>query len=157
MEQAIAAAEEVNRKVDEIRTEVGRRSKPTTPPTDPTLETLPKRIDEIIRTQETRRWKRQASEDGPSLHKAGYVYFLWAGDAVKIGFSVNPLRRLTSLETGVSAPIARIAVVPGTLADERRLHNRFHRQRSHGEWFRATKELNRIVMDMIELGTAKIP
>ncbi|GCA49265.1 T5orf172 domain protein [Sinorhizobium sp. KGO-5] len=153
--EATAAAEEVNRKVDELRAEVRRRI--TAPPEDPTLEALPKRIDEIVRTREARRWKRIASSDAPSLHKAGYIYFLWAGDAVKIGFSVNPLRRLTGLETGVSAPIARIAIVPGTLAAERRLHNRFHKQRSHGEWFRATKELNRILMDMIEQGTANIP
>lgn len=93
----------------------------------------------------------------PSRFKAGYVYFLWVGAGVKIGFSTKPIARLDSLWTGASEKPAKVAVLRGTLADEQRLHKRFNKHRSHREWFRSSRELNEILNEMFMAGTTNIP
>ena len=45
------------------------------------------------------------SDDQRVPHNAkGYVYFLWVGDRIKIGFSRPPLTRIEDLKTGISDP-----------------------------------------------------
>lgn len=71
-----------------------------------------------------------------------FVYFMRAGDFVKIGKSTgNPASRLSSLKTGCPFPIEVIATIPGGLSEERGLHKKFSHIRAHGEWFHATEEL----------------
>lgn len=92
-----------------------------------------------------------------SLHSDGYIYFLWIGPRVKIGFSTNPYRRLHELRTGMSAPMDKIAVVKGSTQDERRLHKRLKIYHSHGEWFRADEFVNRLLTEIFIAGTANLP
>jgi len=71
------------------------------------------------------------------------VYFIGTDDMseVKIGSSSTPAARLTSLQTGSSKRLSILATIPGTQVEERALHKRFARLRSHGEWFFCTGEL----------------
>ena len=71
----------------------------------------------------------------PHWKSAGYVYFLRCGDVVKIGFSKEPLVRLTGLKTTLPGPVHTIVTVPGTPYDERRLHRLVAAHRINGEWF----------------------
>lgn len=82
----------------------------------------------------------------------GFVYFIWAGEQIKIGFSRNPFARARSLSTGVPAPVSAIAGVPGSRQDEARMHKAFHRWHRHGEWFEACPELIDIMMRSIADG-----
>lgn len=68
----------------------------------------------------------------------GFVYFLWAGEAIKVGFSKDPFSRVASLRTSISDPVRMVFAVPGTLGDEKRLHRRLRSQRLRGEWFKAS-------------------
>jgi hypothetical protein len=86
--------------------------------------------------------QRRASKVlGPPVtgfYERGFIYFLWAGDAIKVGYSTNPFGRVSTLMTGVSAPMRMLFTVPGTVGDEKRLHRRLRSQRVRGEWFRAS-------------------
>ncbi|WP_127523631.1 GIY-YIG nuclease family protein [Mesorhizobium sp. Z1-4] len=71
-------------------------------------------------------------------YERGFVYFLWAGDAIKVGFSRDPFVRASALKTGISSDMRLFLTVPGTRGDERRLHRRLRHQRLRGEWFKAS-------------------
>jgi hypothetical protein len=67
------------------------------------------------------------------------IYFIQidGGGPIKIGYTsgtdVRP--RLRAIQTSVPYPLAVIHTMPGELADERNLHERFAEWRMHGEWF----------------------
>jgi hypothetical protein len=73
-----------------------------------------------------------------------WVYFLRSGETgpIKIGYTgTTPNARLSALQTGNPEPLRLIGAVPGTMADESRLHDRFSGARIQGEWFRPVPEL----------------
>lgn len=70
------------------------------------------------------------------------VYFLRAGDFIKIGKATgSPKSRIATLQTGCPFQISVLAYMPGGLAEESALHQRFAALRTHGEWFRASPDL----------------
>lgn len=68
------------------------------------------------------------------------VYFIQAGDhgPIKIGTTKdgNEEARLQTLQTGCAEDLSLVAVEPGGVDEERRLHERFAEYRLRGEWFR---------------------
>lgn len=102
------------------------------------------------RTCSDLRWSRANTEPADTGHawtaekkRVGeIVYFLRAGDFVKIGKATgSPDDRVAQLKTGCPFPIEVIATIPGGYEKERELHNRFADVRAHGEWFHATPRL----------------
>jgi hypothetical protein len=75
----------------------------------------------------------------PPRIQSGYVYFLRAGDTIKIGFSQKPFARWSELSTGISGRMTAFVAVTGTTLDERILHKRFADFRLRGEWFEASE------------------
>lgn len=69
------------------------------------------------------------------------VYFVQAGDFVKIGKSTDWQDRLLALQTGSPHPVIPLLVLPATRHTERRLHVQFHRHRMNGEWFHLSAEI----------------
>lgn len=69
------------------------------------------------------------------------VYFARAGDAIKIGVSIDVRARVRGLSTSSPVPIELLAAMPGGVDEERALHRRFAYLRMNGEWFRAESEL----------------
>lgn len=76
----------------------------------------------------------------------GFTYFVRDGDAIKIGFSDRPKKRIKSLATGSPRELEVLAVVPASVADEFNTHQKFAHLRIRGEWFRSDPEL----LDFIE-------
>ena len=84
-----------------------------------------------------------------------YVYFiapetaLQRSDlpqAVKIGVtSGDPLARLATFQTGSPCPLDMIAYVHGNEALEKALHATFANYRLHGEWFRLSGHVFRLI------------
>ena len=73
-----------------------------------------------------------------------WVYFLRSGEngPIKIGFTGSaPTARLAALQTGNPEPLRLIGAIPGTMADEGKLHDRFAEAWLQGEWFRPVPEL----------------
>ncbi len=63
------------------------------------------------------------------------LYVVRAGQFVKIGSTVDPIKRLSQLQVGCPYKIQLVAVFPGTRKDEKELHRIFKKDRFRGEWF----------------------
>lgn len=59
----------------------------------------------------------------------------WKADPVKIGYSKNPHKRLSELQTGHPYELTVRKTLTGTLADEKRLHKLLSDFNCSGEWF----------------------
>jgi hypothetical protein len=93
-------------------------------------------------------WKRNPSRKG-SQHwrRPGVIYFMGAGDLVKIGFTTDLKRRLTMVQVGCPTPITLIGTIPGTPVVEKNLHRLFYKHRHHGEWFRLVPEIEAYIAE----------
>lgn len=78
--------------------------------------------------------------------KETFVYFVRAGEYVKIGQSLAWRRRIASMQTGSPHEIAPLLVLKATPYMERSLHKYFRSYHFRGEWFYCTK----VVLDFIE-------
>lgn len=83
-----------------------------------------------------------------------FVYFIEAGDYIKIGYSRDPIGRLSQirkrqgvkLPDGLDPSRARILTVEqGTQSLEKRLHDRFAEHRVAGEWFEKNDRLTHYI------------
>ena len=79
------------------------------------------------------------------------VYFILAADTamVKIGVTRrDPQERLYAMQTGSPSQLEVVLVLDENPPfEERQLHKRFYKQRSHGEWFRCEGELRQFIAD----------
>lgn len=82
-------------------------------------------------------------------HDRGYVYFIRCGDLVKIGFSASPETRLRTLRATSAAPLIVLGTSYAHKKLERRLHKQFAYLRHHGEWFRRSAALDRMIQIFI--------
>jgi hypothetical protein len=78
----------------------------------------------------------------------GYTYFVRDGDSIKIGSSMRPKERISSMQTSHFRVLETLAVVPMEVADEYETHQRFEHLRVRGEWFRAAPELLQFIIDL---------
>lgn len=69
------------------------------------------------------------------------VYFIKAGDTVKIGIAKNPHDRLRTLQVARPERLELLAVIAGGEKREAALHRRFSKHSIGGEWFRLEGEL----------------
>lgn len=86
---------------------------------------------------------RRTGGDGPRS-EIGFVYFVAPAeghDPIKIGFTRVPVRRLQNYICHSPFSLVLLGLAHSPLAVERELHNRFERDRLHGEWFRRSSEL----------------
>lgn len=88
-------------------------------------------------------WLDANGDDEPELNgRAGWVYFVLSGDAVKIGFTdTRPDIRLKALQTGNPQELVLVGAIKGRSGLERTLHQAFAHLRIRGEWFRWTNEI----------------
>lgn len=79
--------------------------------------------------------------------KDGFVYLIievQRGGALhygKVGYSVNPRKRVAELQTGNPRPLALHCMKKGTVADEADLHAKYIQDNALQEWFVISKEL----------------
>lgn len=69
------------------------------------------------------------------------VYFIRNGNYIKIGVSVDPWKRLSSLQTGNPEPLEMLAIMPGSQDVESALHRSFGKHMKRGEWFETNTPL----------------
>lgn len=74
----------------------------------------------------------------PQRPADGYVYFILnkKRNAVKIGYSANPVKRLSALQTSNSDKLVFLGAIVGDVGLERTLHAAFGSNKLSGEWFR---------------------
>lgn len=73
------------------------------------------------------------------------VYFVANKSAVKIGYTRNIDQRLAQLRMHSPTPVHAVALLRGGQQLESALHARFGEYRIHGEWFRNTGSLARLL------------
>lgn len=113
---------------------------------DPRWQEYWKRKNEEVRAAKMRKELDDIRKDEDALADTsksrkrykGYVYFIQGqcGGAIKIGYSVNPEKRLKELQTGYPDTLVMLLMIPGSEATERALHRQFEASRLKGEWFR---------------------
>jgi hypothetical protein len=81
-------------------------------------------------------------KDNPSAE--GYVYFIRQGDWVKIGYSANPHKRLSGLQTSNPKPLTLLKTIKADQSYEKHLHNQLMYANVRGEWFDYEKVTERI-------------
>ncbi|WP_040620347.1 GIY-YIG nuclease family protein [Rhodovulum sp. PH10] len=87
-----------------------------------------------------------------------YVYVVEAMcGLVKIGHSIDPASRVTTICQHSASPVRLIAMWPGTLADETDLHRLHANLRSHNEWFRLEHGLAAFVDRVRGIGVDRVP
>lgn len=99
-----------------------------------------------------------SSQDGVG---PGYVYFVLAGQHIKVGYSATPFGRASDVAGSVPEPPSLIVVVPGKRKDEAAVHEMFSADRQQGEWFSASTKLLNLMTRCAQarrvvLGTANI-
>lgn len=88
------------------------------------------------------RWKRDVPAGARPSPVEEIVYFLRAGEFIKIGKTTgDPSSRVAQLQTGCPFPIEVLATMPGGRGREAKLHKKFAALRAHGEWFHASPVL----------------
>jgi hypothetical protein len=99
---------------------------------------IARKADEKRREQDI--LARAIRQDEPH---ASWVYFVQMGDEgpVKIGTSVDVLKRVVGLSTASPYPLYIRAVTPGYVNVERAYHDRFADHRLSGEWFEPAPQI----------------
>jgi hypothetical protein len=71
------------------------------------------------------------------------IYFILNSESnhIKIGYSVNPLKRIKALQTGNSSNLEIITVIEGDIKFERILHFNFKKYNIKNEWFIYSEEI----------------
>lgn len=106
-------------------------------------------VDHAFRKAEVERlraWHEEQSrkrEERNTPVKIGYVYFIEAGNRIKIGYSIDPGKRALSLSLRENDVMA---VIEGTRTLERSLHAKFGEHRiGSTEWFDDCPEIREYV------------
>lgn len=73
--------------------------------------------------------------------KSTRVYFIRAGEFIKIGIARDPQQRLRTLQTAQAERLTLLFDVAGGVEREGRYHTKFNHLWVHGEWFKADPEL----------------
>jgi len=101
--------------------------------------------NEVVRVERLRKeidCRAKVEKDSDSKGKKprykGYIYFIQGqlGGAIKIGYSVNPQRRLKELQTGYPDTLRILVMIPGNEYTEKIFYRQFEGSRLNGEWFR---------------------
>jgi DNA-binding Xre family transcriptional regulator len=78
-----------------------------------------------------------------------YIYFIQAGDCVKIGRAANVKQRLSALQIGSHLPLTLLGTLPGNEQQEKDLHASFFHLRVRGEWFQIATELRQFIDEFV--------
>jgi hypothetical protein len=79
-----------------------------------------------------------------------FIYFLRAGEFVKIGRSKRWKVRMAHMQIGSPYTIVPLLVVVGDAALERRLHSRFKTDHFRGEWFHMSPTINAFIKENLK-------
>ena len=101
--------------------------------------------------------KRPETRVAKARRGQGFIYFLWCGDLLKVGFSKKPHIRVASLLTANGEPMRLFLAVPGEAADEGRIHKRLAFHRTRGEWFNATPAALDVIAMELEAAVKAVP
>lgn len=85
------------------------------------------------------------------------IYFIQpvSGGLIKIGYAINPQKRLAEIQRMSPATLRILATIEGDRKREAELHRQYASLRIYGEWFRAEKRLLEFIGPIPESGTLR--
>lgn len=86
----------------------------------------------------------------------GWIYLVYSGRLMKIGFTENLAKRWDELEGSCSGYVHMIGAVRGGRDLERKIHERFRDDRDHGEWFRVSDDIRAFIYRLGELAAIRL-
>lgn len=91
-----------------------------------------------------------------TLSEEGFVYFIRAGKtaSIKIGWAVNPYKRLDQLQTGSPHTLHLVGYYPASRKGESEWHGDWRALRVRGEWFTLDNELRMAINRRLNEGGA---
>lgn len=93
-------------------------------------------------TREAEEWNKNPNQrKSPKYRQNGVIYFLSAGDRIKIGFTSTLGRRMSQLRISNPDGLELLGTLPGNRYIEEFVHWIFRASRESGEWFRFSDEL----------------
>jgi hypothetical protein len=92
---------------------------------------------------------------GETIDEDRFTHWIYFVEACGLGFmkigitaGESVSERLGSIQTGCPVKVELVLSIPGDTATERAIHKHFHKQRSYGEWFSPSDELDRFMKDL---------
>lgn len=87
-----------------------------------------------------------------------FVYFIQcvSGGPIKIGYAVDPVRRVSHLQSGTFEELKILASIPGSRQQEAALHRKFAAARVRSEWFSPTASLLSLIAEVKTSGKLEI-
>ncbi len=85
--------------------------------------------------------KRDTEPLPPAPEIEPVVYFIQCGEFIKIGFTVEPAKRIAAIQTSSPHEIKLLGTMKGGPETEKAMHAQFKHLRHRGEWFRVDEEL----------------
>lgn len=79
-----------------------------------------------------------------------YVYFIQAGQYIKVGRAKDVMSRLDQLKAGSPFPLTLLGAIPGSRKREIQIHEKFKHLRAHGEWFSRCPEIENYIRDTLQ-------
>lgn len=103
--------------------------------------------------------KQEAQRRMDEGSEKGWLYLIEdaAQNAIKVGWSVDPERRMKHLQCGHPGKLRLIAVIPGTRLTEHRIHCRLAHVRRSGEWFARVATLEFLEPIIRDFGLKLVP
>lgn len=86
------------------------------------------------------RWSADPNAKLPRIY-AGHIYFITDGEAVKIGFSQDVIRRMGNMQTENARDLKLLTSIQGSIDDEIAIQRRFRHLHIRGDWFRLEGDL----------------
>lgn len=94
---------------------------------------------------------RESGSNNKDYEEKLVVYFIRISNKfIKIGYSVDPQKRLKELQTGSPTKLHLQHVIPGCTKTEAGLHEMFSHIKAKGEWFKYTEEMKWFIRTLRE-------
>lgn len=105
--------------------------------------------------KEARAAERAARNEAEQVRKekrVGHVYFIQMGEdgPIKIGYSLDPEKRLATLQTSSPEPLSLLVTIKGGKTLEKSLHDRFAAHHKRGEWYEPVPNLLAYIEALVE-------
>lgn len=78
------------------------------------------------------------------------VYFIRSSDYIKIGYTDNPLNRISQIQVSNPDKLEVLLIIEGDLVFENEMHSMFSEDFHRGEWFRYSDTIKKFISDNLQ-------
>lgn len=99
---------------------------------------------------------RHTELQGDNPNPTGFVYFVYAGGRIKIGYATDVAARMYGIATHCPLPATLLLTITGSLEDEEFLHEMFEDDQANLEWFTLSDDLRHFLESKLECDGAAL-